>query len=122
MPVQQTQTTGVNEATASVAGGSATQALVDLVSLYSVQLAQAVVRQVVAIGDPANPTGVMNVGATLPSGVENAGFVRQSPGGPEMQMIIQELRNLRAEMQSVVIALGGLPATASPLQETLTPN
>ena len=113
VPLQQTTT--LAEVTSAINGPNGAQVLADLAQLLSPALAQVVVRQIMVIGDPQNPLGVAQVSALTPNGNEQALLTRLSPGSPELQIIISELRMIRAEIQQVNKTLGGVNLTAPPL-------
>ena len=114
VPNQSTAT--ATEATASVAGGGATT-LVDLVQLFSSAVQAYVARQVMVIGDPTNQTGLAGVISTVPSGAET-GLVIKIAMSPELQLMLSELRDIRAELQQLNMQLGTLPATPPPVSHT----
>ena len=118
MAVPQQNTTTATEATATVAGATSSQQ-VDLLTLYSAVLGLNVVRQAMVIADPTNAAGVAAVTNTIPNGSEFAQVMRLSPGSPELQAILQELRNIRAELQVMNTNFGvSMPATAPALVDT----
>lgn len=116
----QTTTKSLTEATSAaasgVAGGATNQ--IDLAVLYSQLINATVARQIMAIGDPLNVFGVAEVGNLVTDGSDQSLSVKLSPGSPELQQLISEMRMLRAEMQQIVVALGSIPATGVPLIET----
>lgn len=111
MAIPQASTTVVTEASAPIAGATATQN-VDLVQLWSAFLQTNVVRQVMVLGDPVGSGSVASVTNTVPGGQEFALLVRLTPGSPELQSIVQELRNIRAELQAMQANNSGVVATA----------
>lgn len=113
--VPQQNTTQTSETSSPVTGPSGNLINADMVQLFSAALALIVARQVMVVGDPLNPLGVAQVSALTPSGNEQALMTRLSPGSPELQILISELRMVRAELQQVVNTLGGIPLTAPPL-------
>ena len=118
MAIPQQATSSPTEGTASVAGAS-TSNLVDLVLLFSSAVQNYVARQVMVVGDPTNQSGFSAVTNTIPSGAEFALLTRLSPGSPELQAILQELRNIRAELQLLNTMNGAaMPATSPALIDT----
>lgn len=105
MPAQQQNTTAPVEATAPVAGATSTT-LIDLVTLFSAAVQAYVSRQVMVLGDPAIANGFAQVTNTVPNGNEFALLIRIAPGSPELQIAIQELRGIRAELQTLNAGLG----------------
>jgi hypothetical protein len=110
MAIPQQSTTSATESTASVAGATSSQ-LIDLVQLFSSAVQAVVSRQVMVVGDPTNQNGYGAVSNTVPGGAEFAQIMRLSNGNPELQAIMQELRNIRAELQTLNYQMGTLPAT-----------
>lgn len=119
MAVPQQSTTTTTESAATI--NSANTALfVDMVSLFSSFLQATVARQVMVVGDPTNPNAVEAVTNTVATGAEYGALFRLSPGSPELQLVVQELRMLRAEIQNqITISGAGLPITPPALIDSL---
>jgi hypothetical protein len=117
MATGQQQTSSLTETTAAI-GGVSTTVLVDLVQLFSAQLAANIVRQVMVLGDPVNVANVAAISNQQNRGDEMALLVRQASGSSDLSAILQELRSIRAELQLMTINFGvSMPATPLALQE-----
>lgn len=114
MATPQQSTSTPTEGTASVAGATSAQ-LIDLAVLFSSAVQAFVARQVMVVGDPINQSGLGSVTNTVPGGAEFALMVKIAPGSPDLQLILAELRDLRAEIQQLNLQLGALPATPPPI-------
>ena len=114
MAIPQQSTTSATESTASVAGATSSQ-LIDLVQLFSSAVQAVVSRQVMVVGDPTNQNGYGAVSNTVSGGQEFGLLVKIASGSPDEQLILQELRDLRAELQQLNAQLGALPATPPPI-------
>jgi hypothetical protein len=117
MATGQLQTTNVTPQTAAI-GGVSTTVLVDLVQLFSAQLAANIVRQVMVLGDPVNVANLAAISNNQTRGDEMALLVRLASGSSDLLDVVKELRNIRAELQLMNINFGvSLPATPLVLQE-----
>lgn len=101
---------GPTESTVPV-GSSTTTSLVDSASLSSYQLNATVIRQLVGISDPQDAYGMASVVRFGPNGNEYAQVIRMAPGSPEVQDILRTGQQILAELQTLIIMLGGLPST-----------
>ena len=119
--VPQQPTTTPAEGSASVASGGSSAAI-DLVQLFSSALQQYVARQVMVVGDPTNQSGFATVKNTQTSGGEFALTVQIQSGSQDLQLILAELRDIRAELQQLNYQLGAQPATSPPVMTHIDLN